>query len=54
MFHDDVYPKNAMVEPSAFANAFALQVAIGNIKPDTVTYAAAIDPQFARKSTAAK
>jgi len=54
MFHDDVYPKSAMIEPAAFASALALQVAIGNIKPDTVTYAAAIDPQFARKATAAK
>jgi NitT/TauT family transport system substrate-binding protein len=54
MFHDDVYPKSAMIEPAAFANALALQVAIGNIKPDAVTYAAAIDPQFARKATAAK
>jgi NitT/TauT family transport system substrate-binding protein len=54
MFHDDVYPKHAMIDPAAFANALALQVAIGNIKADAVTYAAAIDPQFARKATAAK
>jgi NitT/TauT family transport system substrate-binding protein len=54
MFHDDVYPKNAMIEPAAFANALALQVSIGNIKADAVTYAAAIDSQFARKATAAK
>ncbi|MDB5028397.1 MAG: myristoyl transferase [Candidatus Eremiobacteraeota bacterium] len=52
MFQDDVYPKSAMIEPSAFANALALQVAIGNIKSEAVTYAAAIDPQFAKKVAA--
>lgn len=52
MFQDGVYPKSAMIEPTAFANALALQVSIGNIKPDAVTYTAAIDPQFAKKTIA--
>jgi len=52
MYQDNVYPKSATIEQTAFANALALQVAIGNIKPDTVTYAAAIDPQFAKKYSA--
>lgn len=48
MFDDGVYPKSALITPTAFANALALQVGIGNIKPNGVTYADAIDPEFAQ------
>lgn len=53
MFGDDVYPKSALIAPTAFANALALQVSIGNVKPGAVNYANAIDGQFTH-STAAK
>ncbi len=52
MFHDEIYPKSAMITPTAFNNALALQVTIGNIKPDAVTYTAAVSPQFAQKTAA--
>lgn len=48
MFDDGVFPKSALITPRAFANALALQVGIGNIKPNGVAYADAIDPQFAQ------
>lgn len=48
MFDDGIYPKSAMITPAAFANALALQVGIGNIKANGVSYADAIDPQFAQ------
>ncbi len=43
----DVYPASPGITPKAFANALALQVFIGNIKPGTVTYAQAVDNRFA-------
>lgn len=49
MFHENVYPKRALIEESAFANALELQVQVGNIKPGSVNYADAVDPSFARK-----
>jgi NitT/TauT family transport system substrate-binding protein len=52
MFHDDVYPKSAMITQKAFGNALALQVSIGNIKAGAVTYTAAVTPQFAEKTAA--
>jgi NitT/TauT family transport system substrate-binding protein len=52
LFDENVYPKSALITPAAFANALALQVGIGNIKPGAVTYADAIDPQFAPKQAA--
>jgi len=51
MVAEDVYPTGPAVSPAAFANALALQVFIGNIKPDQVTYAQAVDPSFTAKLT---
>ena len=46
MVAEDVYPSGPAISPEAFANALALQVFIGNIKPGQVSYAAAVDPSF--------
>jgi NitT/TauT family transport system substrate-binding protein len=47
LFDENVYPKNALITEKAFANALALQVGIGNIKPNAVAYRDAIDPGYA-------
>lgn len=50
MFREKVYPKSALIEQSAFVNALALQISVGNIKPNTVGYTDLIDPAFALKT----
>lgn len=50
MVGEDVYPAATAISPQAFANALALQVFIGNIKPGQVSYAAAVDASFAAKA----
>jgi len=46
MVTDEVYPAATAISPQAFANALALQVFIGNIKPGQVSYAGAVDASF--------
>ena len=48
MVKENVYPVSPAISKEAFANALALQVFIGNIKPGSVTYADAVDPKFAQ------
>jgi NitT/TauT family transport system substrate-binding protein len=48
MFREKVYPSSALVEESAFVNALALQIAVGNIKPGAVSYGEFVDPSFAK------
>lgn len=43
----DVYPHDPSISTQAFANALALQVFVGNIKPGQVSYADAVDNHFA-------
>lgn len=50
MFREAVYPKSAVIDESAFVNALALQISVGNIKPSTVGYGDAVDPSFAQKA----
>jgi len=50
MVAEDVYPAGTTITQQAFANALALQVFIGNIKPGEVHYEAAIDDDFATKA----
>ncbi|GAC1544916.1 MAG: hypothetical protein NVS2B17_26710 [Candidatus Velthaea sp.] len=50
MFKEKVYPKSALIEESAFTNALALQIQVGNIKPNAVGYGDIIDPAFAQKT----
>jgi NitT/TauT family transport system substrate-binding protein len=54
LFEEGVYPKNALITEKAFANALALQVGIGNIKPNAVAYRDAIDPSYAPASQGKK
>jgi NitT/TauT family transport system substrate-binding protein len=50
MVAEDVYPLGTTITPQAFANALALQIFIGNIKPGQVAYEAAVDDRFAAKA----
>jgi NitT/TauT family transport system substrate-binding protein len=54
LFDENVYPKDALITESAFAHALALQVGIGNIKPNAVAYRDAIDPQYAPSQSGKK
>lgn len=51
MLRENVYPASPQIEKAAFENALALQISVGNIKPGTVTYDAAVDPQFAKRAS---
>lgn len=44
----DVYPRDPSISTRAFANALALQVFVGNVKPGQVSYADAVDNHFAQ------
>jgi NitT/TauT family transport system substrate-binding protein len=46
-----IYAPTPEISQQAFANALALQVSIGNIKPGSVTYASAVDNSFAAAAT---
>ncbi|GAC1454226.1 MAG: ABC transporter substrate-binding protein [Vulcanimicrobiaceae bacterium] len=50
MFRERVYPRSALIEESAFTNALALQIQVGNIKPNAVAYGDLVDPAFAQKT----
>jgi len=50
MVTEDVYPAGTTITKQAFANALALQVFVGNIKPGEVHYEAAVDDDFAAKA----
>ena len=54
LFRENVYPKSALITEAAFTNALQLQIGIGNIKPNAVGYADAINPAFAQKTSAKK
>ncbi|RKE37612.1 NitT/TauT family transport system substrate-binding protein [Paraburkholderia sp. BL23I1N1] len=48
MIGQKIYATTPEISAQAFQNALELQEYIGNIKPDTVTYASAVDNSFAR------
>ncbi len=50
MLREKVYPTSPQIEKMAFENALALQIAVGNIKPGTVTFDGAVDVEFAKRS----
>lgn len=43
----EVYPQDPVISTQAFANALALQVFVGNVKPGQVSYADSVDNRFA-------